>query len=58
MTNFERVKSMSTEQFVEWVLFEAPSIGRQYIQSTIGLVEWLESEHIDKLVLDNNKWGG
>ena len=44
MTNFEKIKTMSVEKFVEWVIFEAPSICRQYTQSTTGLAQWLESE--------------
>lgn len=47
MTNFEKIKAMSVEQFVEWVLFEAQSIARQYTQSTLGLAQWLESEGAD-----------
>lgn len=44
MTNFERIKAMDVEQFVEWVLFEAHLIARQYTQSTLGLAQWLERE--------------
>ena len=47
MTNFEKIKAMSIEQFVDWVLFEAHNIARQYTQSTIGLAQWLESEGAD-----------
>lgn len=48
MTNFEKIKAMSVEQFVDWVLFDAHNIARQYTQSTIGLTQWLESEVADK----------
>ena len=48
MTNFEKVKAMSIEQFVDWVLFEAPHIARQYTQSTTGLAQWLKSEVVSK----------
>lgn len=42
MSNFERIKKMSVEEFVEWVLFDAIEIARQYTQSTTGLQDWLE----------------
>lgn len=43
-TQFDQLKDMSVEQFVEWVLYDAPMIARQYTHSEYGLKQWLERE--------------
>ena len=44
ITNFERIKAMSVDEFVNWVLVDSDDIARGYTDSFIGLKKYLESE--------------
>lgn len=44
MTNRGWLQTLSDEEFAEWVICDAPDIGRRYIDSVLGLEEWLKEE--------------
>lgn len=44
MTNREWLETLSDEKFAEWVIDDAPNIGRRYNHSILGLEEWLKKE--------------
>lgn len=45
MTNREYLSKLDTRAFVEWLLFDAPEIGRMSINSPSYLAEWLDKEY-------------
>ena len=44
MTNYDRIKSMSVEEFANFVLYEAHKIYSQYTNSLTGFQQWLLQE--------------
>ena len=40
-SNADRIRSMSDEELAEWVITKAPSIGKNYTDSVLGLKEWI-----------------
>jgi hypothetical protein len=45
MTNREYLSTLDSRSFTEWVLYDAPEIGRMGINSPVFLAEWLEKEY-------------
>lgn len=45
MTNREYISKLSNRDFIEWVLYEAPEIGRMSTLSIVFLTEWLDKEY-------------
>ena len=44
MTNYDRIKSMSVEEFANFVLYESHNIYSQYTNSLTGFQQWLLQE--------------
>ena len=42
MTNSDRVRAMSDEKLADWAINKAPSIGKRYTDSRLGLLDWLK----------------
>lgn len=42
MTNSDRVRAMSDEKLADWAINKAPSIGKRYTDSRLGLLDWLQ----------------
>ena len=45
MTNREYLSTLNAFDFVNWMLYDAPAIGRMSTQSVTYLTEWLDSEY-------------
>ena len=45
MTNREYLSTLDSATLVQWILYEAPEIGRMSTHSPIFLTEWLDSEY-------------
>jgi hypothetical protein len=45
MTNREFLATLDSRDFVAWVLFDAPDVGRMSTNSPLFLTEWLDSEY-------------
>ena len=45
ITNADYIKTLDNKKFAEWVLYNAPKLGRSYTHSYIGLTEWLEKPY-------------
>lgn len=45
MTNREFLATLDARAFIEWVLFDAPDVGRMSTNSPLFLAEWLDSEY-------------
>ena len=41
-TNADRVRRMSDEELADWAINKAPSIGKNYTDSRLGLLDWLQ----------------
>lgn len=41
-TQFDRIKELPLEEFVDWVLHDAPEIAREWTSSKYGLMEYLK----------------
>ena len=42
MTNADRIRAMTDEELAYWALHKAPEIGREYNESYLGLIKWLQ----------------
>lgn len=42
LTNADRIRSMSDEELSDWAINKAPSIGKRYTDSRLGLLNWLQ----------------
>lgn len=42
MTNADRIRAMTDEELAEWALYKADEIGREYNDSYLGLIKWLQ----------------
>lgn len=42
MTNAQKIRAMSDEELADWVINKAPSIGKRYTDSRLGLLDWLQ----------------
>ena len=51
MTNREYLATLDTYDFVNWLLFDAPAIGRMSTQSITFLTEWLDDEYAGWITL-------
>lgn len=45
MSNREYLATLDNQAFIEWVLFDAPEVGRMSINSPVFLAEWLDQEY-------------
>jgi hypothetical protein len=45
MSNREYLATLDNRAFIEWVLFDAPDVGRMDINSSAFLAEWLDKEY-------------
>ena len=41
-TNADRIRRMSDEELADWAINKAPSIGKNYTDSRLGLLDWLQ----------------
>lgn len=41
-TNADRIRAMSDEELSDWAINKAPSIGKRYTDSRLGLLDWLQ----------------
>ena len=41
-TNADLVRAMNDDELAEWAITKAPSIGKNYADSVLGLKEWLK----------------
>lgn len=41
-TNADRIRGMTDEELAEWAINKAPSIGKRYTDSRLGLLDWLQ----------------
>ena len=41
-TNADRIRAMTDEELAYWALHKAPEIGREYNESYLGLIKWLQ----------------
>ena len=42
LTNADRIRAMSDEELSDWAINKAPSIGKRYTDSRLGLLNWLQ----------------
>ena len=42
MTNADRIRGMTDEELADWAINKAPSIGKRYTDSRLGLLDWLQ----------------
>lgn len=42
LTNADRIRAMSDEELSDWAINKAPSIGKRYTDSRLGLLDWLQ----------------
>lgn len=42
LSNADRIRSMSDEELADWAINKAPSIGKNYTDSRLGLLDWLQ----------------
>lgn len=42
MTNGDKIRAMSDEELSDWAINKAPSIGKRYTDSRLGLMNWLQ----------------
>lgn len=42
LTNADRIRAMSDEELADWAINKAPSIGKRYTDSRLGLLDWLQ----------------
>ena len=45
MTNREYLSKLDSSKLVEWILFDAPNVGRMSNNSPLFLAEWLDKEY-------------
>ena len=41
-TNADRIRRMSDEELADWAINKAQSIGKNYTDSRLGLLDWLQ----------------
>ena len=41
-TNADCIRRMSDEELADWAINKAPSIGKNYTDSRLGLLDWLQ----------------
>lgn len=41
-TNADRIRGMTDEELADWAINKAPSIGKCYTDSRLGLLDWLQ----------------
>ena len=42
MTNAQKIRAMSDKELADWAINKAPSIGKNYTDSRLGLLDWLQ----------------
>lgn len=42
MTNADKIRAMSDEELVDWVINKVPQIASRYSDSKLGLLDWLQ----------------
>ena len=42
VTNAYKIRAMTDEELAYWALHKAPEIGREYNESYLGLIKWLQ----------------
>ena len=56
MTNREWVKTLSDEEFANWVINEALAIYMQYTNPTLALEGWLKKKKPERRKNEENKY--
>ena len=42
LSNADRIRGMTDEELADWAINKAPSIGKRYTDSRLGLLDWLK----------------
>lgn len=45
LTNREYLSTLDNQSFINWILYDAPDVGRMSTQSSVFLAEWLDKEY-------------